>query len=507
MGLRSRSLCSSYEPEVDGDREPEPKPEPCLGFLQRESFSTEIIENISLEDLQPTVEICIDGLHSPSLAVKRSTAAKLRLLAKNRADNRALISESSAVPTLVPLLRCSDPWTQEHAVTTLNIDFEPERGLRADESCVGGGEQDLDRCLRGDTAAGFAATEWFQQREEGRTDDAQCDRTKRGRRYNGDGVLFGGSKRGKVNSRRKQKTRSSNEWTSAHKSSPMMGGHVATHKTQSSSFLECHVATTKRKSSPMVEGHVTSTKKKSSPLLGCHVATSKKKVEVVRSWNLGRVGKASERRSATTLSGILGALNAGLHCLPLGCPFFGALSEGSPCLALGRPFWSAERHFFESHHACLPSELTLSHSKVEGQCCKHGGKACVDTIAFTLKFNLVHCYFAPPLASFPVGKPTELELYQTTTLKHLQHIHKHLMCIQNSTEFIQSTTTSLRFGASSALHGVASIIWHQEPAVSFTLQELSHSHLHFFFISVLFYCASVTVSLCFILISCFAVDI
>lgn len=105
--------------DASREAEKEPEPEPCLGFLQRENFSTEIIESISPEDLQPTVKICIDGLQSQSVAVKRSAAAKLRLLAKNRADNRALIGESGAVPTLVPLLRCSDPWTQEHAVTAL----------------------------------------------------------------------------------------------------------------------------------------------------------------------------------------------------------------------------------------------------------------------------------------------------------------------------------------------------------------------------------------------------
>ncbi|GMH05249.1 hypothetical protein Nepgr_007089 [Nepenthes gracilis] len=93
--------------------------EPCLGFLQRENFSTEIIESITPEDLLPTVKICIDGLESPSIAVKRSAAAKLRLLAKNRSDNRALIAESGGVLALMPLLRCNDPWTQEHAVTAL----------------------------------------------------------------------------------------------------------------------------------------------------------------------------------------------------------------------------------------------------------------------------------------------------------------------------------------------------------------------------------------------------
>ncbi|CAN4114643.1 unnamed protein product [Withania somnifera] len=110
---------------------PEPEPEPCVGFLEREKFSTEIIESISPEDLQPTVKICVDSLRSSSLAVKRSAAAKLRLFAKNRADNRALIGESGAIPGLVPLLRCTDPWTQEHAVTALlNLSlYEPNKAL------------------------------------------------------------------------------------------------------------------------------------------------------------------------------------------------------------------------------------------------------------------------------------------------------------------------------------------------------------------------------------------
>ncbi|GAA0149228.1 ubiquitin-protein ligase [Lithospermum erythrorhizon] len=93
--------------------------EPCYGFLEREAFSTEIIECISPEDLQPTVKLCVDGLNSASLAIKRSAAAKLRILAKNRADNRALIGESGAIDALVPLLRSSDPLIQEHAVTAL----------------------------------------------------------------------------------------------------------------------------------------------------------------------------------------------------------------------------------------------------------------------------------------------------------------------------------------------------------------------------------------------------
>ncbi|GMP75774.1 hypothetical protein CsSME_00032744 [Camellia sinensis var. sinensis] len=100
--------------EIKPDPNPEPEIEPCTGFLERETFSTEIIESISPEDLQPTVKICIDGLQSP-------------LLAKNRSDNRALIGESGAVPALIPLLKCTDPWTQEHAVTALlNLSLHEE---------------------------------------------------------------------------------------------------------------------------------------------------------------------------------------------------------------------------------------------------------------------------------------------------------------------------------------------------------------------------------------------
>ncbi|KAB2614308.1 U-box domain-containing protein 4-like [Pyrus ussuriensis x Pyrus communis] len=85
------------------------KSKPCQGFLQRENFSTEIIKSISPEDLQPTIKICVDGLQSSSLVMKQSAMAKLRLLVKNRVDNRALIDKFGAFPALIPLLRCSNP--------------------------------------------------------------------------------------------------------------------------------------------------------------------------------------------------------------------------------------------------------------------------------------------------------------------------------------------------------------------------------------------------------------
>ncbi|CAN4089981.1 unnamed protein product [Withania somnifera] len=105
---------------------PEPEPEP------------DIVECIEPEDLEQTVKLCVTGLQSPSVAVKRSAAEKLRFLAKNRADNRAFIGESGAIPSLLPLLRSSDAVTQEHAVTALlNLSlYEPNKALITNSGAI-----------------------------------------------------------------------------------------------------------------------------------------------------------------------------------------------------------------------------------------------------------------------------------------------------------------------------------------------------------------------------------
>ncbi|KAF8414215.1 hypothetical protein HHK36_002215 [Tetracentron sinense] len=126
-GELQRLACLPSSKDIHNSESLDPETAPWSWFVHRESFSSEIIESISPEDLQPAVKICIDGLQSPSIAVKRSAASKLRLLAKNRSENRALIGESGAIPALIPLLRRSDPWTQEHAVTALlNLSLHEE---------------------------------------------------------------------------------------------------------------------------------------------------------------------------------------------------------------------------------------------------------------------------------------------------------------------------------------------------------------------------------------------
>ncbi|OVA15123.1 Armadillo [Macleaya cordata] len=103
------------------------EPDSWLGFLKREELSSEIFECNSPENLEQSVKSYIEDLKSSSTTVKRSAAANIRLLAKNSSENRAFIGESGAIPVLIPLLRCVDPWTQEHAVTALlNLSLHEE---------------------------------------------------------------------------------------------------------------------------------------------------------------------------------------------------------------------------------------------------------------------------------------------------------------------------------------------------------------------------------------------
>ncbi|KAI3975883.1 hypothetical protein MKX01_017562 [Papaver californicum] len=104
------------------------KPDSWLGFLNREELSSEIYE--CEENLEKSVLGYVVQLKSSSLSVQRSAAANIRLLAKNSSENRAIIGESGAIPVLISLLKCSDPWTQEHSVTALlNLSLHEENKI------------------------------------------------------------------------------------------------------------------------------------------------------------------------------------------------------------------------------------------------------------------------------------------------------------------------------------------------------------------------------------------
>ncbi|ERN18273.1 U-box domain-containing protein 4 [Amborella trichopoda] len=90
-----------------------------LGSQKPEDICVEACETLELVELDPLVKALIKNLESPSDSLKRMSAGKLRLLAKNRPENRALIGSSGAIFPLVKLLRSHDPLTQENAVTAL----------------------------------------------------------------------------------------------------------------------------------------------------------------------------------------------------------------------------------------------------------------------------------------------------------------------------------------------------------------------------------------------------
>ncbi|CAL9073536.1 unnamed protein product [Musa acuminata var. zebrina] len=87
--------------------------------------SSEIVERTSVESVEPAVRACMEGLGSSSPEKKRAAAAGIRLLAKHRSEFRELIGASGAIPSLVPLLKSTDPAAQENAVTALlNLSLE-----------------------------------------------------------------------------------------------------------------------------------------------------------------------------------------------------------------------------------------------------------------------------------------------------------------------------------------------------------------------------------------------
>ncbi|KOM27985.1 hypothetical protein LR48_Vigan477s001200 [Vigna angularis] len=92
-------------------------------------------------------------------------------------------------------------------------------------------------------------------------------------------------------------------------------------------------------------------------------------------------------------------------------------------------------------------------------------------LTITLKFTSVLCYLAPPPASFPFGKPTELEIYQNIHSNTTRQFHKTLEYAPNLHCFLSSAASSLSSGVSSEHPEVASIIWHQEPDIPLTLKS------------------------------------
>lgn len=77
------------------------------------------------------IEALVRKLSSRSIDERRAAVSEIRSLSKRSTDNRILIAEAGAIPTLVNLLTSEDVLTQENAVTSiLNLSiFDNNKGL------------------------------------------------------------------------------------------------------------------------------------------------------------------------------------------------------------------------------------------------------------------------------------------------------------------------------------------------------------------------------------------
>lgn len=77
------------------------------------------------------IEAIVRKLSSRSIEERRAAVSEIRSLSKRSTDNRILIAEAGAIPTLVNLLTSEDVLTQENAVTSiLNLSiFDNNKGL------------------------------------------------------------------------------------------------------------------------------------------------------------------------------------------------------------------------------------------------------------------------------------------------------------------------------------------------------------------------------------------
>lgn len=102
-----------------------PNPSPETSDLP--DSETAFLDTMSVDEAKPAVNSCAETLSNSSAPIesKRAAAAKLRLLAKHRSDFREIIGLSGAIQALIPLLRSTDPASQENAVTALlNLSLE-----------------------------------------------------------------------------------------------------------------------------------------------------------------------------------------------------------------------------------------------------------------------------------------------------------------------------------------------------------------------------------------------
>ncbi|MCO5578591.1 hypothetical protein L7F22_032435 [Adiantum nelumboides] len=135
----------------DGNNHTCPKSEQCAyehskEFLLPNNVIHDTIDSHHVGSTKLTVEFLLQQLPSASPDTQRHIAGELRVLAKCSSDNRKVVAEAGAIPSLINLLSASDSRTLEHAVTAiLNLSIYSPNKLRIVNS---GGLDSLIKLLR-----------------------------------------------------------------------------------------------------------------------------------------------------------------------------------------------------------------------------------------------------------------------------------------------------------------------------------------------------------------------
>ncbi|KAJ9567610.1 hypothetical protein OSB04_003576 [Centaurea solstitialis] len=88
-------------------------------FPTTSSQSRRLLLSCASDNYDDLIQHLVSGLESTSIDDQKQAAMELRLLAKNKPENRLKIARAGAIRPLISLISSSDPQLQEHGVTAI----------------------------------------------------------------------------------------------------------------------------------------------------------------------------------------------------------------------------------------------------------------------------------------------------------------------------------------------------------------------------------------------------
>ncbi|CAI9282022.1 unnamed protein product [Lactuca saligna] len=88
-------------------------------FPTTSSESRRLLLSCATENSEDLIRQLVSGLESGSVDDQKQAAMELRLLAKNKPENRLMIARAGAIRPLIALISSSDPQLQEYGVTAI----------------------------------------------------------------------------------------------------------------------------------------------------------------------------------------------------------------------------------------------------------------------------------------------------------------------------------------------------------------------------------------------------